>query len=200
MTKEQDILLAAEEEFFQKGYDAASTASIAKTVGVTHAMVNYYFRSKESLFFRILDSHINSLMANLKPLMDEEGDLVNVLTNIAVAIFDKMNENRRLPFLIYDISRTHPDFLLRYKEIFMSICMDSIKRHSRRFEQAIEKGLIQRSTVHDIYDTILTLSCSPFLNLSFLTNIARISDERVDAYLLSRREEIKQLIESRYRK
>ena len=49
MTKEQEILNAAEEEFFRNGYDATSTAVIAKRAGVTHAMVNYYFRSKEEI-------------------------------------------------------------------------------------------------------------------------------------------------------
>lgn len=199
MTKEQEILLAAEEEFFHKGYDAASTASIAKTAGVTHAMVNYYFRSKENLFFKILDNHINAFMASLKPLMEKEGDYVAVLTNIALAVFDRMNGNRRLPFLLNDISRNHPDFLLRYKDIFMTVCMDSVKRHAERFEKAIAKGQLQSSSIHDIFDTILTLSCTPFLNLSFLVNIACIPDERIDAYLASRREEIRRIIEARYR-
>jgi len=198
MTKEQEILLAAEEEFYQKGYDAASTASIAKTVGVTHAMVNYYFRSKENLFVRILDNQINSFITSLKPLMEADGDYVAVLTKIALAVFDKMNDNRRLPFLLYDISRNHPEFLLRYKDAFTSICLDSIKRHSDRFEQAMKQGLMQPSSIHDIFDTILTLSCAPFLNLCILTNIAQIPSMRVDAYLSSRRQEIKRLIEARY--
>lgn len=198
MTKEQEILLAAEEEFFLKGYDAASTASIAKTVGVTHAMVNYYFRSKENLFFRILDNHIHSLLASLKPLMEDEGDIVAILTDAALAIFDSMNENRRFPFLLYNISRNHPDFLLRYREVFMTTCMDSIRRHSERFEKAMASGAMQQSSIHDIFDTVVTLSCSPFLNLTFLKNIACIPDAKVDAYLESRREEIKRLIAARY--
>ena len=58
MTKEQEILSAASEEFFEKGYDGTSTAVIAQKAGVTHAMVNYYFRTKEQLFLRILDSAV----------------------------------------------------------------------------------------------------------------------------------------------
>ncbi|MDE5559751.1 MAG: TetR/AcrR family transcriptional regulator, partial [Bacteroidales bacterium] len=36
-TKEQAILLAAEQEFMTKGYDGARTTSIAEAAGVTHA-------------------------------------------------------------------------------------------------------------------------------------------------------------------
>ena len=199
MSKEEAILLAAEQEFFAKGYDAASTASIAKTVGVTHAMVNYYYRSKEKLFFQILDGKIHAAMAGLKPLMDADGDYVAVLTEIALAIFDMMNENRRLPFLIQDIARTHPDFLLRYKEVFQSVCMGSIGKHSERMKQAAAQGKMRECSMHDVFDTILTLRCGPFLNLEILANIAKIPEPRINAYLASRREEIVKIIEARFR-
>lgn len=53
--KEQAILEAAEQEFLAKGFDGARTASIARTAGVTHAMLHYYFHTKEQLFDRILE-------------------------------------------------------------------------------------------------------------------------------------------------
>ena len=53
--KEQTILEAAEREFLNKGFAGARTTSIAEAAGVTHAMLHYYFRTKEQLFERILD-------------------------------------------------------------------------------------------------------------------------------------------------
>lgn len=53
--KEQAILEAAEREFLDKGFAGARTTSIAEAAGVTHAMLHYYFRTKEQLFERILD-------------------------------------------------------------------------------------------------------------------------------------------------
>ena len=61
-SKEQQILAAAEQEFLTRGYDGARTTSIAQAAGVTHAMLHYYFRTKEQLFKRIvrgLQSEIN---------------------------------------------------------------------------------------------------------------------------------------------
>ena len=57
-TKEQAILAAAEQEFLAKGFDGARTTSIAAAAGVTHAMLHYYFRTKENIFERILDEVI----------------------------------------------------------------------------------------------------------------------------------------------
>lgn len=53
--KEHEILVAAEQEFLTKGFDGARTTSIAQAAGVTHAMLHYYFRTKEQLFERIVD-------------------------------------------------------------------------------------------------------------------------------------------------
>ena len=57
-TKEQAILAAAEQEFLAKGFDGARTTSIAAAAGVTHAMLHYYFRTKENIFERILDEKL----------------------------------------------------------------------------------------------------------------------------------------------
>ena len=56
--KEYAILEAAEREFLAKGFDGARTTSIARAAGVTHAMLHYYFRTKEQLFERILDEKV----------------------------------------------------------------------------------------------------------------------------------------------
>ena len=127
MTKEEEILKAAEEEFFSNGYDAASTSVIARRAGVTHAMVNYYFRSKERLFTQILDNHVYELIHSLKPLMQADGNVASVAIDAAGMIFDKLNGDRRFPYLLSDISRTHPDFISRYRETLDTVCRESFK-------------------------------------------------------------------------
>jgi len=196
--KEQEILLAAENEFLEKGYDAASTAVIAKAAGVTHAMVNYYYRSKENLFSLILDNHIHDLLSALKPLMNADRDIVGLMTDVALAIFDKMNENRKFPYLLQDIARTHPEFFLKYHETFSTTCMTSIGKHSARLESYIEKGIVSQCTMMDICDTVFTLATAPFLNIPLLKNVAKYTDEQVDKYILVRRSEMEKVIRARY--
>jgi len=198
MTKQEEILIAAEEEFFMNGYDATSTAIIAGKAGVTHAMVNYYFRSKERLFVQILDNHVSELLRSLKPLMQKDGNVAGVAISAAEAIFDKMNENRRFPFLLSDISRTHPDFLLRYKETFQTACMDSIRMHSERLEKCIAEGLVKPCSMNDIYHTVLTLSTAPFLAIPMLENVTGLSPQQIDSFLKERKEEMTRILKARY--
>jgi len=198
MTKEEEIIIAAEDEFFRNGYDASSTANIAKRVGVTHAMVNYYFRSKERLFVQILDNHVNELLRSLKPLMVAEGNVATVAINAASVIFDKMNEDRRFAYLLSDISRTHPDFLLRYKETFDKVCRESVELHSRRLEKCIADGVVKQCTMGDIYNSVLTLAIMPFLTVPLLENVVGMPPERVDSWLQSRKDEMLRMLKARY--
>lgn len=198
MTKEEEIIRAAEEEFFDNGYDACSTAAIAGRAGVTHAMVNYYFRSKERLFIQILDRHVQELLLALKPLMQEDGNVGKVAIGAAAVIFDKMNANRRIPFLLSDISRTHPEFLLRYKETFDTVCRDSLKMHAVRLEDCISKGMVQKCRMEDIYSTVLTLATAPFLTVPMLRNVAGMSDEEIDSWLEGRKREMAGILRARY--
>jgi len=197
-SKEKLILLAAEEEFFLKGYDGASTAVIAKAAGVTHAMVNYYYRSKENLFIKILDYHIHELLSSLKPLMNMESEPLTVMTDVALAIFDRMDEDRKFPFIIQDIARTHPEFLLRYREVFTSTCLNSIKKHKGRLDQFAAEGKITYCSMHELGDTIITLATAPFLNIPLLANVAKLPEEQINSYIKERREEMKKIILVRY--
>ena len=198
MTKEQEILAAAEEEFLRSGYDATSTAVIAKRAGVTHAMVNYYFRTKEKLFIQILDNHVYDMLRSLKPVMRADGDIVDVAADAACIIFDKMNEKRILPFLLSDIARMHPDFLLRYKETVDTVCGDSIVMHAKRLEQHIAAGKVAGCTMNDIYNTVITLAVAPFVSIPMLENVGGFTPERIDAFLADRKKEMVRILRDRY--
>ena len=63
--REQAILRAAEREFTTRGFDGAKTTSIAEAAGVTHALLHYYFRTKEKLYERVLDDIVSRLEASI---------------------------------------------------------------------------------------------------------------------------------------
>lgn len=198
MTKEEEILAAAENEFFRNGFDATSTATIARRAGVTHAMVNYYYRTKEHLFVKIIDTHIQEFLRSLKQVMLAEGDFVRVVVGAATALFDKIREDRKFPFIILDISRTHPEFLGRYRETVQTICRESIERHAQRLAEQIHAGKVADCTMEGIFETVLDLASAPFLKLPFLEEIAGYDTAQTDRYLDSRREDMVTTIKRKY--
>jgi len=59
------ILDAALHEFAEQGYDAATTASIARRVGVTQPLIHYHFGSKEALWRTTVDQLFGRLFQSL---------------------------------------------------------------------------------------------------------------------------------------
>ena len=70
---EQSILKAAEKEFLKKGFSGSKTTEIAKEAGVTHAMLHYYFRTKENLFNKVFEEKARQLADTFLSRVDECG-------------------------------------------------------------------------------------------------------------------------------
>ena len=107
---EEAILKAAENEFVERGFDGARTTSIAERAGVTHAMLHYFFRTKEQLFERILEEKLMVLADSLMLIFGEEGlPLKERLEKGISAHFDFVAKNPDLPrFLLGELPRVMP--------------------------------------------------------------------------------------------
>jgi len=107
---EEIILEAAEAEFLAKGFDQARTVSIAQRAGVTHAMLHYYFRTKEQLFDKILDGKIGLIEEIITSLFSAPDlPLKERLTRVISAHFDLLVANPSLPrFLMGEMTRVAP--------------------------------------------------------------------------------------------
>lgn len=198
MSKEQDIIQAAEAEFFQNGYSATSMVTVSKRAGVTHAMVNYYFRTKEQLFITILDRHFYALLEKVKAVMDEEKDFLQNVLDGADALFMALNQDRNFPFLLCDVVRTDPELLERYRATVEKVSCENFLNHTHRLMSKIQAGLVEETTMGELFDNVFTLVVSPFLTIPVLRNVQRLDDEGIERYLVKRRAEIQILIRKRY--
>lgn len=198
MAKEEEILKIAEEEFHRNGYLATSMVTVAKRAGVTHAMVNYYFRSKEQLFLRILDNHSQAFIGKLRSIMKENADFVQTAVGAAESLFDTLNEDRMFPFLIQDVSRTAPELLEKYREPMVKLMTETSSHHSRMLEDQIKAGKVRETSMMEMLENIMLLVVSTFLVIPTIENLGGLTSEQVDAYLARRKKEIADLIRARY--
>ncbi|BAP32737.1 TetR family transcriptional regulator [Chryseobacterium sp. StRB126] len=59
ISKEENILFAAEKLFAEKGFDGTSTREISKAANVNISMISYYFGSKEKLYEKLVEYRMN---------------------------------------------------------------------------------------------------------------------------------------------
>ena len=98
---EQSILKAAEKEFLKKGFSGSKTTEIAKEAGVTHAMLHYYFRTKENLFNKVFEEKAKQLADTFLSRVDESLPFLEKIKCFIEAHFDLLTANPELPLFIY---------------------------------------------------------------------------------------------------
>ncbi len=67
------ILEAAFAELAAKGYAALSMREIAKRAGVTHALINYHFRTKDQLVIEVLEAANRRLLERQRRMYGDAG-------------------------------------------------------------------------------------------------------------------------------
>ena len=171
-SKEQLILAAAEQEFLTKGYDGARTTSIAQAAGVTHAMLHYYFRTKEQLFERIVDEKFATMSHSMVAIMgDPSLPIVERIKGGIAAHFDFIAANPLLPrFIINEIVSRPERYEVLYKRA--GIVVNSVYNGLQaEVDRAAERGEIERIDVKMLFISIMSLNIFTFVAYPFMEPI-----------------------------
>ena len=199
-SKEQQILEAAEREFLKKGYDGARTTSIAKAAGVTHAMLHYYFRTKEQLFERFIDKKMSEVVPLLTHLFgNSDLPLVERIEKTISVHFDFVATNPDLPrFLINEI--------LPYKErcdLFYSKVANFLyffNNLQREVNEAAARGEVEQFNVLLLFQSVLSLNIFPSLMINMIENLMSNNRQSMKEIFAQRKAENIELIMRRIKK
>ena len=168
-SKEQQILAAAEQEFLTRGYDGARTTSIAQAAGVTHAMLHYYFRTKEQLFERIVDEKFETMSHSMFAIMgDPSLPIVERIKGGIAAHFDFIAANPLLPrFIINEIISRPERYDVLYKRV--GAIIDNVYRGLQsEIDRSAERGEIERVDIKMLFISIMSLNIFTFLAYPFM--------------------------------
>ena len=168
-SKEQQILAAAEQEFLTRGYDGARTTSIAQAAGVTHAMLHYYFRTKEQLFERIVDEKFETMSHSMFAIMgDPSLPIVERIKGGIEAHFDFVAQNPLLPrFVINEIISRPERYDVLYKRV--GAIIDNVYRSLQsEINRSAEHGEIERVDIKMLFISIMSLNIFTFLAYPFM--------------------------------
>ena len=161
---EAEILKAAEQEFMLRGFDGAKTASIARTAGVTHAMLHYYFRTKEQLFERILTDKMNLMGRSvLTAFGNPELPLLERLKDGISRHFDFLVEHPDLPrFIINEVFSRPERYEIMRKGVSRIIdkLMQSVQQE---LDSMAAQGEIVPVDVRMLMLDVVSLNIFPFI-------------------------------------
>ena len=196
---EQAILEAAEKEFLDKGYTLTKTTEIAKIVGVNHAMLHYYFRTKENLFDKVFQKKVVLLANSFMPKIEEELPFVEKVEYIIKAHFDFLASNPKLPFFVLNEFLTNKERLDKFPIIAGPAIKNILEKLNAEMKVAIKnKEICAVDPVHLLLD-IVSLNVFAFLAHPIIERVAGSFGKEYHSLLDEKRVENVEIILRRLR-
>lgn len=185
ISTEQRILMAAEQEFINKGFDGARTTAIAQAAGVTHAMFHYYFRTKKSLFERIVSEKINAVQQlMLKAFGHSDKPLFERIAFAISEHLDFLKENPDLPRFIITEMYTDKERMQSLLSKFSLLADSFINDLQSAIDLNYQKGLCRKVDARMLILDMISLNmfafvASPVVNY-LMGDLAKKQDEFIE--------------------
>ncbi len=193
---EKRILWVAERLFLEKGFSGTSTTEIAKAVGCNQALIHYYFRTKEKLFWDVFSPKVEQVVEYLDAPLDESIDFIERIRNVIDFYFGILELDERLaPFIVNELIM-HPGRWDKFRDRYLR--NESRSSAFNRFESMVEEeiaaGRIRRMRAIDLLMNIMSLTISSFIVAPKGFASGECDSNLRKEYLDNRREDVKSLI------
>lgn len=184
------ILQAAGREFLEKGYSGAKTTSIAQAAGVTHAMLHYYFRTKEKLFEKIVADKMDKLKRVMFGVIgNPDLPLRERLKQGVEQHFDFIAENPHLPRFIFNELHEHPERIDQVKNSIATIAAKAIATLQNEIDLKAAKGECNQVDARMLMLDIASLNLFPFVAAPLISSSFGKLFEGRDEFLEMRKKE-----------
>ncbi len=161
-SRRSEILLAASQEFIEKGLEAASMAEIARRAGVGKSTIYEYFPSKDKLLEEVCTALWGKIQSVLSEAFEKEttfrGKLLCYYRTVSV-IMEQIGGNMMLLFTQQPIK----DVLCECVEQFQKMLLELIGGALR---QGQESGEVDPNLDPELTAVLLTTQINPILLLS----------------------------------
>ncbi|MEL7833137.1 TetR/AcrR family transcriptional regulator [Fodinibius sp. Rm-B-1B1-1] len=156
----QEIIEASRKEFLVHGYEGARLHNIAEHIGVTKAMIHYYFNTKRELFEHVYKESVDEIYCELNNIFAEELPLLKKIEMLVEHCLQKADEDPQVLSFVITESR-------RKSEWLQPIINDKVKLELSDFEAELNKAAsnyqVASVTVHDLLMNIFALCYYPAL-------------------------------------
>ena len=199
---EKRILWVAERLFLEKGFSGTSTTEIAKAVGCNQALIHYYFRTKEKLFWDVFSPKMEQIVEYLDAPLDENLDFIERIRHIIDFYFGMMALDERLaPFIVNELL-VHSERWKFFRERFLR--SESRSQAFNKFEKMVQEE-IQNGTIREVRAIDLVLDIMALCLTSFIVAPMGFASSECDSqvrkeYLERRKEDVTSLIVNGLRK
>ena len=100
ITKREDILLAAEHVFAERGFKGTTVRAVAQKAGIANSLIFYYFKNKLVLYEAVFQSFFEQLEDLILQHLNLELDRLGILKQLLFAVTDFSARHRNLLIIL----------------------------------------------------------------------------------------------------
>lgn len=191
---EERIKAAARKVFHQKGFAGTRTRDIAEEAGINHAMLNYYFRSKEKLFEMVMMETMAQFFKGVNLMLNDESTSLDEKIDLIVSNYvDLLLKEPELPTFILNEVRPNPQAFVEQNPIKEALTHSVL---TRQYAEAVARGEITEPNLMQAILNVIGLVIFPFIAKPILTSIINIPEEQYKVLMLQRKTLIPQWIKA----
>lgn len=126
-----------------QGFDAITTAEIARLAGVTEGLIYKYFKDKRDLLYQVLEEMFEGVILRIRARMDLETDVfakLHAFIDETVIVYASQRVFARI--ILIEV-RSLPDF-------FTSRAYGCVQVYSRMLQALLEEGRVSRVIRQDL--------------------------------------------------
>ena len=192
---ESRILDAAHTVFLRRGTAGARMTEIAREAGVNHALLHYYFRSKQRLAEAVFRRAIGQFFPLFIGILSSDAAIEEKVRRVAAAQIDMLLENRYLPgYLIAELNH-YPE---RASQLLSAMVGTSPSRVGaglfgtlgRQLEDAARRGTLRPMAPQEFVINLVSMVVYPFAARPLVMAIMGLDDAAFDAMMNRRKTEI----------
>jgi len=140
LKKEQSILLEAESQFAQFGFEGASLEGIAAAAHISRHNLLYYFPSKEALYLRVLDDVLTQWLSGMEAMSHGDDPQTALRQYIRAKLRSSLERPNAAKVFAKEVIAGAP----RYAEVIARRVGPVLKNDVRTFERWAGEGRIAR--------------------------------------------------------
>ena len=194
MNSEERIKAAARKVFHQKGYAGTRTRDIAEEAGINHAMLNYYFRSKEKLFQVVMIETMTYFFQGISTILNQEKtSLEQKIEQVVAKYIDLLLEEPELPTFVFNEVRTNPEPFIENSPIYKAL-QNSVL--ARQYAEAVARGEVSEPNLIQMALNVISLVIFPFITQPILIVLNKMDNEQYKTLMLERKKLIPQWIKA----
>jgi TetR/AcrR family transcriptional regulator len=188
---EGKILTAAKNVFLRKGMDGARMQEIADEANINKAMLHYYFRTKEKLFFAIFAEAFQSFFPKIQETLLKDIPLTEKIKIFIDKYIDLLIENPYLPgFILGEINRN--------PQTIISVFLDnwfSPTHLISQIKKEMEDKKIRTMDPRHLLINIVSMCIFPFIGKPFITAMLfENDDEKFKSFIQERKAEVSSFV------